>query len=76
MDRKTNKNKRRKKRNIDDFQIEQDENFSFIVGYTSGGFPYGKKRIMSRMKWKMYLFKNTMYYVIFKNGRCYHGCII
>ena len=35
MDRKTNKNKRRK-RNIDDFQIEQDENFSFIAGYTSG----------------------------------------
>ena len=22
-------------------QIEQDENFSFIAGYTSGGFPYG-----------------------------------
>ena len=41
MDRKTNKNKRRKKRNIDDFQIEQDENFSFIAGYTSGGAPYG-----------------------------------
>ena len=41
MDRKTNKNKRRKKRNIDDFEIEQDENFSFIAGYTSGGFPYG-----------------------------------
>ena len=41
MDRKTNKNKRSKKRNIDDFQIEQDENFSFIAGYTSGGFPYG-----------------------------------
>ena len=41
MDRKTNKNKRRKKRNIDDFQIEQDENFSFIAGYTQGGFPYG-----------------------------------
>ena len=41
MDRKANKNKRRKKRNIDDFQIEQDENFSFIAGYTSGGFPYG-----------------------------------
>ena len=41
MDRKTNKNKRRKKRNIDDFQIEQDENFCFIAGYTSGGFPYG-----------------------------------
>lgn len=41
MDRKTNKNKRRKKRNIDDFEIEQDGNFSFIAGYTSGGFPYG-----------------------------------
>lgn len=41
MDRKTNKHKRRKKRNIDDFQIEQDENFCFIAGYTSGGFPYG-----------------------------------
>ena len=41
MDRKANKNKRRKKRNIDDFEIEQDENFSFIAGYTSGGFPYG-----------------------------------
>ena len=25
MDRKTNKNKRRKKRNIDELQIEQDE---------------------------------------------------
>ena len=22
-------------------EIEQDENFRFIVGYTSGGFPYG-----------------------------------
>lgn len=41
MDRKTNKSKRRKKSNIDDFQIEQDENFGFIAGYTSGGFPYG-----------------------------------
>lgn len=41
MDRKTNKNKRRKKRNNYDFAIEQDENFSFIAGYTSGGFPYG-----------------------------------
>jgi len=39
MDRKTNKP--RKKRNIYDFEIEQDENFSFIAGYTSGGFPYG-----------------------------------
>ena len=41
MDRKIKKNKRRKKRNIYDFEIEQDENFSFIAGYTSGGFPYG-----------------------------------
>lgn len=41
MDRKTNKNNRRKKQNIDDLQIEQDENFSYIAGYTSGGFPYG-----------------------------------
>ena len=41
MDRKTNKNKRRKKRNIDESQLEQDENFSFIAGYTSGGYPYG-----------------------------------
>ena len=41
MDRKTNKDKRRKKRNNYGFAIEQDENFSFIAGYTSGGFPYG-----------------------------------
>lgn len=41
MDRKTNKSKRRKKSNIDDFQIEQDENFCFIAGYTSSGFHYG-----------------------------------
>ena len=41
MDKNTKKNKRRKKQNIQDFEIEQDENFSFIVGYTSGGFPYG-----------------------------------
>ena len=40
MDRKTNKNNRRKKRNIDDLQIEHDENFSYIAVYTSGGFPY------------------------------------
>ncbi|MBC5742962.1 hypothetical protein FMM74_005055 [Lachnospiraceae bacterium MD308] len=44
MDRKTNKDKRRKKRNIYDFEIEQDENISFIAGYTSGGFPYGNPR--------------------------------
>ena len=41
MDRKIYKNKRRKKCNNYDFEIEQDENFSFIAGYTSGGFSYG-----------------------------------
>ncbi len=41
MDKNTRKSKRRKKRNIQEFELEQDENFSFIVGYTSGGFPYG-----------------------------------
>lgn len=33
MNRKTNKDKRRKKRNIYDFEIEQDENISFIAGW-------------------------------------------
>ena len=41
MDKNTKKSKRRKKQNIQDFEIEQDENFSYIAGYTSGGFPYG-----------------------------------
>lgn len=41
MDKNTKKIKRRKKQNIQDYEIEQDENFSFIAGYTSGGFPYG-----------------------------------
>lgn len=41
MDKNTKKSKRRKKQNIQDFEIEQDENFRFIVGYTSGGFSYG-----------------------------------
>lgn len=36
-----NNNKRRKKHNIRDFEVEQEDNFSFIAGYTSGGFPYG-----------------------------------
>lgn len=36
-----NNKKRRNKHNNCDFEIEQDENFSFIAGYTSGGFPYG-----------------------------------
>ena len=41
MDKNAKKSKRRKKRSIQEFELEQDENFSFIVGYTSGGFPYG-----------------------------------
>ena len=41
VDKNTNNNKRRKKHNNYDFEIEQDENFSFIVGYTSGGFSHG-----------------------------------
>ena len=41
MDKNTKKSKRRKQRSIQEFELEQDENFSFIVGYTSGGFPYG-----------------------------------
>ena len=36
-----NNNKRRKKYNNCNFEIEQDENFSFIAGYTSSGFSYG-----------------------------------
>lgn len=37
------KKKRKKKfaNNRQEFEIEQDENFYFIAGYTSGGFPYG-----------------------------------
>lgn len=41
MDKNTKKSKRRKKQNIQDFEIEQDEKIYFIAGYTSGGFPYG-----------------------------------
>ena len=41
MDKNTNNTKWRKKHNNYDFEIEQDENFSFIAGYTLSGFPYG-----------------------------------
>ena len=41
VDKNTNNSKRGKKHNNYDFEIKQDENFSFIVGYTSGGFSYG-----------------------------------
>lgn len=43
MGKNTNKSKKamRKKNSVHDFEIEQDENFCFIAGYTSGGFPYG-----------------------------------
>lgn len=41
VNKNTNNNKRRKKHNNYDFEIEQDEKFSFIADYTSCGFPYG-----------------------------------
>lgn len=41
MNKNTNNKKRRNKHNYCDFEIEQDESFRFIAGYTSGGFPYG-----------------------------------
>lgn len=43
MGKNTNKSKktRRKKNSVPDFEIEQDENFCFIAGYISGGFPFG-----------------------------------
>lgn len=41
VNKNVNNNKRRKKHNNCNFEIEQDENFSFIAGYTSGGFSYG-----------------------------------
>lgn len=43
MGKNKNKNKKTKGKTHSnaDFAIEQDENFCFIAGYTSGGFPYG-----------------------------------
>ena len=42
MDRKRKKRKEEKKQGKrDDFEIESDETFADIVGYTSGGTPYG-----------------------------------
>lgn len=40
---KKNRNEKKKDRKYrsNDVEIEQDENFSFIAGYTAGGFPYG-----------------------------------
>lgn len=35
VNKNVNNNKRRKKHNNCNFEIEQDENFSFIAGYTS-----------------------------------------
>jgi hypothetical protein len=32
---------REKKKSADTIFIESDDNFAYIVGYTSGGFPYG-----------------------------------
>lgn len=43
MGKNRNKNKKTKGKtqNGTNCEIEQDENFCFIAGYTSGGFPYG-----------------------------------
>ncbi len=30
-----------KKKIIPDYEIKQDENFYYVSGYTSSGFPYG-----------------------------------
>ena len=38
---KQNKIVEKKKRELEDFLIDSDENFAYIVGYTSNGFPYG-----------------------------------
>jgi len=41
------KNEKREKRNSEDaavFLLDSDENFTFIVGYTSNGFPFGSTR--------------------------------
>ena len=33
--------KLKKERKAEDVEFDSDENFAFIVGYTSGGAPYG-----------------------------------
>ena len=35
--------KLKKERKAEDVEFDSDENFAFIVGYTSGGAPYGLK---------------------------------
>ena len=42
MKKNRNEKKKGRKYRSNDVEIEQDENFSFIAGYTAGGFPYGK----------------------------------
>ena len=42
MSEKNNRNRKLKKSRIGEYvEIDSDENFAFIVGYTSGGAPYG-----------------------------------
>lgn len=41
MKKNRNEKKKGRKYRSNDVEIEQDENFSFIAGYTAGGFPYG-----------------------------------
>jgi len=42
MNEKKSRNRKIKKEKIDELTgLESDENFAYIVGYTSGGAPYG-----------------------------------
>lgn len=41
MKKNRSEKKKGRKYRSNDVEIEQDENFSFIAGYTAGGFPYG-----------------------------------
>ena len=46
---------REKKKTSDTMFIESDDNFAFIVGYTSSGFPYG----LTHDEFKIIEFENT-----------------
>ena len=42
MSEKKSRNRKLKKEKIDEHvELDSDENFAFIAGYTSGGAPYG-----------------------------------
>lgn len=60
MDKNTKKSKRRKKQNIQDFEIEQDENFDLLSAILQVVFLMGilgKNRTISTMTKKTYLSK-------------------